>query len=95
MSPKLKFSKSDFQRQGLPDLLLNIWGYTDAEAKKCNICKQYEIWCVEAAQEKWKAEYLDFKYVIENLRRQNKQFYNFGKICSVDRNVIYRLIYKW
>ena len=43
MSPKLKFSKSDFQQQGLPDLLLNIWGYTDAEVKKCNICKQYEI----------------------------------------------------
>ena len=52
MSPKLKFSKRDFQELDLPNLLLNIWGYADARAKKCNVCKQYEIRYVEAAQEK-------------------------------------------
>ena len=51
MSPKLKFSKRDFQELDLPNLLLNIWGYADARAKKCNVCKQYEIRCVDAAQE--------------------------------------------
>ena len=54
MSPKLKFSKCDFQEFNLPNLLLNIWGYADARAKKYNVCKQYEIRFVEAAQEKWK-----------------------------------------
>ena len=91
MSPKLKFSERDFQELDLPNLLLNIWGYADARAKKCNVCKQYEIRCVEAAQEKWKPQYLDFEYVIKNLRHQNK-FYNFGRISLADRNVIYKLI---
>ena len=54
MSPKLKFLKCDFQEFNLPNLLLNIWGYADARAKKYNVCKQYEIRFVEAAQEKWK-----------------------------------------
>ena len=94
MSPKLKFLKSDFQRQDLPDLLLNIWGYAEVK-KTCSKCKQYEIWCMEAAQEKWKPQCLDFEYVIKNLRRQNKQFYNFGRTSTADKNVIYRLINKW
>ena len=67
MSPKLNFSKRDFQELDLPNLLLNIWRYADAGVKKCNICKQYEVWCVEATQEKWKPQYLDFEYVIKNL----------------------------
>ena len=50
---------------------------------------------MEAAQEKWKPQYLNFEYVIKNLRQQNKQFYNFGRISPADRNMIYRLIYKW
>ena len=57
--------------------------------------KKYEIWCVEAAQEKWKLQYLNFEYVIKNLMQQNKQFYNFGRISPADRKMIYRLIYKW
>ena len=40
MSSKIEFSKSDFQELDLPNLLINIWSYTDAEAKKCNICKK-------------------------------------------------------
>ena len=55
MSPKLKLSKSDFQRQGLPDLLFNIWGYADAEAKK------YEIWCVETAPKKMEGRIFRFE----------------------------------
>ena len=96
MSSKLKFSKIDFQLLDLPNLLINTWEYNEPGCKNQSpVCIQYEKWCIEAAQEKWKAEYLDFKCVIENLRRQNKQFYNFGKICSANKNVIYRLIYKW
>ena len=55
-------------------MLINIWEYNEPGCKnQCPVCIQYEKWCIEAAQEKWKAEYLDFEYVIQNLRRQNKQ----------------------
>ena len=89
----MKFAKSSFQELDFPDLLVNIWCYTDK--KNDPIIAQFEKLCVEAAQEQWKPLYLDFNYLIENLRKQNKQFYNFGKICSADKNVIYRLIYMW
>ena len=89
----MKFAKSSFQELDFPDLLINIWCYTDKQNDP--IIAQNEKLCVEAAQEQWKLQYLDFNYLIENLRKQNKQFYNFGKICSADKNVIYRLIYMW
>ena len=66
---KIKFSKRDFQLLDLPNLLINIWEYNEPGCKnQCPVCIRYEKWCIEAVQEKWKAEYLDFKYVIENLR---------------------------
>ena len=40
MSSKIEFSKSDFQELDLLNLLINIWSYGDAEAKKRNICKK-------------------------------------------------------
>ena len=57
-------------------MLINFWEYNEPGCKnQCPVCIQYEKWCIEAAQEKWKAEYLDFEYVIQNLRRQNKQLW--------------------
>ena len=74
-------------------LLINIWEYTDKPNDPILI--QYRKWCIEIAKQKWQPHYLDFDYVIQNLKKQNKKFYNFGKISSAERNAIYRLIYKW
>ena len=96
MSSKLKFSKRDFQLLDVSNLLINIWEYNERGRKnQCLVCIQYEKWCIEVAQEKWKAIYLDFEYVIKNLQKQNKSFYNFGKISSQDRDAIYNIIHKW
>ena len=84
----LKFSKQSFRELELPDLLFNVWCYTDWPNDP--ICVQYQQWCVEVAKKRWSSQYLDFDYVIENLRKQNKKFYNFGKISSADKNIIYR-----
>ena len=73
----------------MPDLLLNVWCY--ANRPNDPICVQYQQWCVEVAKEWWSSQYLDFDYVIENLRKQKKKFYNFGKISSADKNIIYSL----
>ena len=75
MSSKLKFSKRDFQLLDVSNLLINIWEYNERGRKnQCLVCIQYEKWCIEVAQEKWKAIYLDFEYVIKNLQKQNKAF---------------------
>ena len=96
MSSKLKFSKRDFQLLDVSNLLINIWEYNERGRKnQCLVCIQYEKWCIEVAQEKWKAIYLDFEYVIKNLQKQNKSFYKFGKISFQDRDAIYNIIHKW
>ena len=37
----------------IPDLLINVWEYNDLEYKNCEICIQYEKWCIEALQSMW------------------------------------------
>ena len=93
MSLKMKFLKSDFAELNLPNLLINIWYYADYMIDP--IINQYQKWCVELAKERWQAQFPDFEYVIKNLNEKNKNFYNFGRICSADRKVIYRTIHKW
>ena len=44
------------------------------------------------AKERWELSYKNFQYLINNLRKKNKKFYDFGKIGSADETVIYRLI---
>ena len=88
----MKFSKSDFLNLDLPDFLLNILCYADYFNDQ--IINQYCKWYVEAAEEQWQPDFLDCQYVIQNLKNKNNKFYNFGRICLADKNVIYRLITK-
>ena len=50
-SKQLKFSLNSFRRLDLPNLLLNIWDYSDFEHRNCSICKQYKNWGIPAAKE--------------------------------------------
>ena len=87
----LKFSKQSFRELELPDLLLNVWCYADQPNDL--ICVQYQQWCVEVVKGRWRSQYLDFDYAIENLGKPNKKFYNFCNISSADKNIIYKLIW--
>ena len=94
MSPKIKLSKANFKLLDLPNPLINIWDSNDPMHVGCSICKQYKKWRIEVAKELWMPEFLDFDYVLSNLRQQNRKHFNFGKISSRDRRIIYRLIHK-
>ena len=74
-------------------MLINIWEYTDKPNDPILI--QYEKWCIEVAKQKWQPQFKKFDYAIGNLKERNKKFYDFDKISSADRDVIYRIIYKW
>ena len=73
--------------------MINIWEYTDKSNDPILI--QYQKWCIEVAKQKWQPQFINFDYVIRNLEERNKKFYDFGKISPADRDVIYRIIYKW
>ena len=76
----------------MPNLLINIWDY--ANKPNCPICKQYQKWCISAAKEKWKDSYIEFDFVIGCLKKQNKNWFDFGEISLANRNQIYVVISK-
>ena len=45
----MKFSKESFAELGLPDLLLNVWEYSNYLTEP--ILNQHCEWCVELAKE--------------------------------------------
>ena len=88
----LKFSLNSFRQLDLPNLLINIWDYADKP--NCPICKQYQKWCITAANEQWEKGFIDFDFAINTLKKQNKNWFDFGKISSENRNQIYVVISK-
>ena len=96
MSPKSNFSLDSFRQLDLPNLLINIWSYSDPDHADCSICKQYKIWCITAAKEQWCDFFYDFHKVLTNLTTQNKKWHDFDKISSADRTIIYSFLKrKW
>ena len=91
----MKFSLEAFSPLDLPEFSINIWEYHDEKYKNCSICRQYQKWCIEAGECKWKDIYMDFDYVIENIRIENKKLFSFGKFPSANRENICRLIWKF
>ena len=48
------------------------------------------------SKEKMVLSFIDFDFVIQNLKRQKKIFgFDFGKVCSADRNKIFVVISKF
>ena len=60
----MKFSKEDFANLDLPDLLLNIWEYSNYLTDP--ILKSYCEWCVELAKEQWQPSFKNFQFVTNN-----------------------------
>ena len=46
-APKLKFQYQDFEIMNIPNLMINIWSYSDDHGRYCNICRTYKNWCIK------------------------------------------------
>ena len=88
----MKLYLANFEFLDLPNLLISIWEYNDETHKNCPVCKQYEDWRIKVAKTQWQNGYMDFDFVIENIKKQNRKLYDFGRIISENRSRIYRLI---
>ena len=82
----LKFSLSSFRQLDLPNLLINICNYADRPDDP--IWKQYQKWCIIAAKEQWQNTFIDFDFAITALKKQNRNWYDFGKISLDEWNKI-------
>ena len=84
----------DFKELDLPDLLIDIWSYSDVNYN-FSILKQYKKWCIQIAKSKWRNEkYMDFDFVIKAIEEHNTKFIDFSRISSANKAKIYRLMLK-
>ena len=92
---QLKFSLDSFRQLDLPELLINIWTNADPiHDPNCSICSIYPEYCVIAAKKKWSEFYIDFDFVINNLKKRNENWVNLGKFSTETKNNIYLYIAK-
>ena len=90
----MKLSLANFEFLDLPNLVINIWEYNDETHKNCLVFKQYEAWCIQLVKTQWQNNYMDFDFVIDNIKQQKRKLSDFGKISNQDRAKFYRLIWK-
>ena len=88
-----KFSKGTFSYHDLPDLLLNIWSYSNAYGE-CLVCTQYSRWCAELAREKWLPQYLNFDKFIRRVSTGDKKLPIFGRTSTAEKNCIFQILKK-
>lgn len=61
--------------------------------RRC-VCKVYLEFCINAAEKKWSDKYINFDFVVHNLKDRNRCFADFGKISTEKKDMIYQIIAK-
>ena len=72
MSSTLKFNLNSFRELDAPDLIINVWSYSDylKRHKNCQICEIYCEYSLKALEEKWKKEWGNFNlYNVKNKKK--------------------------
>ena len=90
----LKFRYEDFVTEDIPNLMINIWWYSDEHGTGCDICTTYKKMCVQALKKKWSDSYKDVNEVIQKLKKRDKQWCNISRISSAERHYLYWIITK-
>ena len=75
--PQMKLSLANFEFLDLLSLLINIWECDDETHKNCPVGKQYQDWSIKVAKTQWQNNYMDFDFVIANIRKQNRKLFDF------------------
>ena len=52
MVQKLKFKFEDFLTEDIPNLMINIWCYSDDHGVVCTMCTTYKKMCIDALKKK-------------------------------------------
>ena len=57
------FKQQGFEQKDIPELIKDVWTYSDNHGKKCYVCSRYREWAIEALRTKWKKDYVDIEMV--------------------------------
>ena len=62
----LKFKYEDFLMEDIPNLMINIWSYSDDHGVGCTMCTTYKKFCIYALKKKWdNKKYKDVNEIIK------------------------------
>ena len=86
----LKFNLESFKELDAPDLIINVWSYSDflKTHQNCCICKKYRDYSIKALKEKWEVEWGNFDHIMNKFKKNDRNFINISKYSSVTRHLI-------
>ena len=88
-STTLKFNAESFKELDAPNLIINLWSYSDYLKKNdCEICRKYCDLSLNALSEKWQKDWGPFNYIMSKVKKNDRLFLNVGKYPSADRYLI-------
>ena len=90
MAPLLKLNFDLMKELDAPNLIIDIWSYSDHLKKNsnCLIYEHYRFHCLELLKKKWQNEWGDFDHIMNKIKKNDKNFINIGKYSSADRHSI-------
>lgn len=89
-SAAVKFTQNDFRVIDTPNLIINVWTYSEnlKKNKLCGICQTYLDFCLNILEERWRKEWGDYNFVMAKLRNNDKSFIDVSSFSSADRYLI-------
>ena len=97
MSSTLKFNLDSFRELDAPNLIINVWSYSDYINNKhenCEVCKTYRQYSLKALKEKWREEWGCFNYITSKISKNDRYFIDVSKYSSADRYFILEFLKK-
>ena len=90
---KLKFSIEDVREQDVPENIINLWTYNYAtQYHPCYACETYGGFCEKILQERWCSEWGHFNYVIEKIKKCDKNFIDISNFSNNTRHEIINIL---
>ena len=90
MTSTFKFNFESFKELDAPDLIINVWSYSDhlKTFSNCRTCKTYCNYCIEILRKRWEPEWGNFNKIISKLLKNDRNFINISKYSSENRHLI-------
>ena len=93
---KMRYAPTFFDlKASLVQLLKQIWNFnTHVDKYKCVDCLSFEEWCIDFAKTKWKADFVDFDFVIRKIKETDRSFIDFDRINIFEPEKFFALLKK-
>ena len=92
----MRYTPTPFDlKASLVQLLKQIWNFNTYDDKhECVDCLSFEEWCIDFAKTKWKADFVDFDFVIRKIKETDRSFIDFDRISVFESEKILSLFKK-